>query len=118
MASQAKLTNGVTTKFTDRDFERLRARADREGRRLGQWCRERLLQSLDSIPPSAAQHAILAEILALQDTVVGLLCALGREGRLAPQKAKEIVDAAHERKYRDVAALFKDAESECRRTAR
>ncbi len=113
-----KFTRPVGLKFQEPDFNRLRSRADCDGKRLGEWCRDRVLEALNGIRPSPAQHAILAEILALQDTVVGLICAIGRDGRLTPQKAKEIVDAAHERKYRDVAALFKDAEAECRRSAR
>jgi hypothetical protein len=80
------------------------------------WCRRRLLDTIQAAPPKPAHHAILAEILATQDIVVGLLCAMARDGRLTPQKAKEIADAAHERKYRDVAALFKEAGS--RRTVR
>jgi len=106
MSNSNKLAKAVTAKFAESDFQRLRLASERTGKCPAEWC------------PSPAQHAILAEILALQDTVVGLICALGREGRLTPQKAKEIVDAAHERKYRDVAALFKDAEAECRRSAR
>jgi Asp-tRNA(Asn)/Glu-tRNA(Gln) amidotransferase B subunit len=118
MSNSNKLAKAVTAKFAESDFQRLRLASERTGKRPAEWCRERVLENLNGIRPSPAQCAILAEILALQDTLVGLICALGREGRLTPQKAKEIVDAAHERKYRDVAALFKDAEAECRRSAR
>jgi len=118
MSNSNKLAKAVTAKFAESDFQRLRFASERTGKRPAEWCRERVLENLNGIRPSPAQQAILAEILALQDTLVGLICALGRDGRLTPQKAKEIVDAAHERKYRDVAALFKDAEAECRRSAR
>jgi hypothetical protein len=112
-----KFTKPVGLKFQDPDFNRLRGRADRDGKRLGEWCRDRVLEALNGIPPSPAQYAILAEIVATQDIVVGLICALGREGRLSSQKAQEIVDAAHQRKYRDVAALFKFAESKSRKAS-
>jgi len=113
-----RFTEPIGLKVTKEQLGALKKLADQNDQPLAEWCRERVLETVHADPPTPAQHAILAEILALQDTVVGLLCALGRDGRLTPQKAKEIVDAAHERKYRDVAALFKDAESECRRTAR
>jgi hypothetical protein len=116
MAKSRKLTKAVTPKFSESDFQRLTVASERDGKPLGAWCRDQLLQTLDGVRPSAANYAILAEILATQDIIVGLLCAMGRDGRLTPQKAKEIADAAHERKYRDVAALFKEAES--RRAAR
>lgn len=118
MSNSHKLAKAVTAKFAESDFQRLRVAAERAGKRPAEWCRERVLESLNGASASAADSAVLAEILALQDTVVGLLCTMGRDGRLTPQKAKEIVDAAHERKYRDVAALFKDAEAECRRSSR
>jgi hypothetical protein len=114
----ASLTAHLGFRVKESIFREIESRAQGEGISPNDWCRKRVLQTLNSSLPNASQYAILAEILAMQDAVVGLLCALGREGRLTPQKAKEIVDEAHERKYRDVAGLFKDAESECRRPAR
>lgn len=119
MAGHSKtFTEPIGLKVTQEQLGSLKKLADQNDQPLAEWCRERVLESLRGLPPTPAQHAILAEILALQDTVVGLLSAIGRDGRLSPQKAKEIVDAAHERKYRDVAALFRDAEAECRRSSR
>jgi hypothetical protein len=114
----ASLTAHVGFRVKELIFRDIQARAQSEGISPNEWCRKRLLHTLNSSLPSPSDHALLAEILATQDTLVGLLCAMGRDGRLTPQKAKEIVDAAHERKYRDVAALFKDAEAECRRPIR
>jgi hypothetical protein len=113
-----RFTESIGLKVTKDQLGSLKKLADQSEKPLGEWCRERVLETLRGVPPTPAQYAILAEILAVQDTLVGLLCAMGRDGRLSPQKAKEIVDAAHERKYRDVAALFRDAEAECRRSAR
>lgn len=119
MAGHSKrFTEPIGLKVTREQFGSLKKLADQNDQPLAEWCRERVLETLRGNLPTPAQYAILAEILATEDTMVGLLCALGRDGRLTPQKAKEIVDAAHERKYRDVTALFKDAETECRRTVR
>jgi hypothetical protein len=111
MSSLRKLTKAVTPKFTEEDFERLRSLAHRDGKCLGEWCRDRLLEVVDGVPPTTSDHALLAEIVAVEDIVVDLLCAFGHDGKLTSQKAQEIVDAAHERKYRDVPALFKYAHS-------
>lgn len=114
----ASLTAHVGFRVKEPIFRDIQSRAQVEGISPNDWCRNHVLQSLKSPLPCPSDFAILAEILALHDTMVGLFCALGRDGRMTPQKAKEIVDAAHERKYRDVTALFKYAESECRRSAR
>lgn len=111
-------TEHIAIRVTEHDYERLLVITKRDSKPLREWCREKILEAARVPTPSPAQYAILAEILALQDTVVGLLSAIGRDGRLTPQKATEIADAAHERKYRDVVALFKDAEAECRRSPR
>jgi hypothetical protein len=109
-------TQHVAFRVSEQDYQHLSTTARRDSKPLREWCRDKVLEAARPASPTPGQHAILAEILATQDILVGLLCAMGRDGRLTPQKAKEIADAAHERKYRDVAALFKEAES--RRTAR
>jgi hypothetical protein len=116
MSNSNKLAKAVTAKFAESDFQRLRIASERAGKRPAEWCRERVLETLNGAPVSAADRALLAEILATQDMVLGLFCAVGRDGRLTQQKVKEIVDAAQEHKYHNVAAFFREAES--RRTVR
>lgn len=108
-------TEHIAIRVSEPDYERLVALSKGESKPLREWCRDKLLEAAKIPNPTSAQHAILAEIGATQDILVGLICALGREGRLAPQNAQEIIDTAHERKYRDVAALFKQAESRIRK---
>jgi hypothetical protein len=117
MNNSKKLTKAITAKFADGDFQRLKTASERDGKCPAEWCRQRLLEVLHGTPTSGPDQALMAEIAATQDIVVGLICALGREGRLSSQKAQEIVDAAHERKYRDVVALFKYAESKSRKAS-
>lgn len=109
------LTAHLGFRVKDSVFHEVQSHAQAEGISANEWCRKRVLQALRSPLPSPSDQALLAEIAATQDILVGLLCALGRDGRLPPQKAQEIVDAAHERKFRDVAALFKQAESRIRK---
>lgn len=115
MNSSRKLTKAVTTKFSESDYQRLKAAAEGDGKRPAEWCRHRLAEILHGAAVTAPDQALMAEIGATQDILVGLICAFGREGRLAPQKAQEIIDTAHERKYRDIAALFKQAETRIRK---
>ena len=106
-----KFTRPVGLKFSEADFRRLQAAANHDGKHLGEWCRDRVLEVLNGVNPSTPDQALMAEIVATQDIVVDLFCTLGHDGKLTSQKAQEIVDAAHERKYRDVPALFKYAHS-------
>jgi hypothetical protein len=114
---KAPLTSHVGFRLKESIFRDIQSCAQAEGMSPNDWCRNRVLQTLNSPMPRSSDYALLAEIAATQDIVVGLVCALGQEGRLPRQKAQEIVDAAHERKYRDVAALFKFAESKSRKAS-
>lgn len=111
IAESKKLTEAVTIKLNRTDYEQLQLRADRQMLPLAEWSRDRLLESLNWSNASLSDHALLAEIAATQDIVVGLFCAQLREGGLTIPRAQKIVDEAHNRKYRDVAALFKYARS-------
>jgi hypothetical protein len=110
----------IAIRVSEHDYEHLAAMAKRDSKPLREWCRDKILDAAKTLSPTPTEYAILAEIVATQDIVAGLFCALGRDGRLTPQKAKEIVDTAHERKYREVAALFRYSESraEIRRMSR
>lgn len=106
-----KLIASVTIKLTRADYDLARALADRRQLPLAEWARDRFQEMLGVRGTSPAAHAILAEVLAAQDELVGLLCALGRDGSLTSKKAQEIIDAAHARRYRDVDGLFEYAHS-------
>lgn len=112
---KASLTSHVGFRVKESIFHDIQSCAQAEGMSPNDWCRNRVLQTVNSPMPRSSDYALLAEIAATQDIVVGLICALGHDGRLPRQKAQEIVDAAHERKYRDVAALFKHAESQTKK---
>lgn len=117
---QPFLTRHLGFRVSETVFSEIQQRAAAAGRSANDWCRDRLVSTLKGLPPSTSDQALLAEIVATQDIVVDLFCALGHDGKLTSQKAQEIVDAAHERKYRDVPALFKYAHSrsELKRTNR
>ncbi len=105
------LTKHIGFRVKESVFREIECQADADGKPVNHWCRERVLQALRQPLPAPSDHALIAEIAATQDMLVDLFCAFGREGKLTVQKAQEIVDAAHKRKYKDVAELLRYAYS-------
>lgn len=106
-----KLIRGVTPKFTESDYERLESIAARAGKPLATWCRDALLALISGATPSPFQFGVMAEITATQAILIDMLCVLGRDGKISTQKAQEIVDRAHNSKYREAVELLRFAYS-------
>jgi ribosomal protein L22 len=53
----------------------------------------------------------MAEITATQAILIDLVCTLGRDGKISTQKAQEVVDAAHNAKYKEAVELLRFAYS-------
>ncbi|HEV2418048.1 MAG TPA: hypothetical protein VGX94_09595 [Terriglobia bacterium] len=104
-----KFTKPIGLKFADADFRTIQARAFQDGKRLGEWCRDKILEAIQPRGARPGEYAIMAEITATQSIVIDLLCALGRDGKLTQQKAQAVVDAAHSTKYKEAAELLKYA---------
>src|SRR5579883_2725841 len=109
------LTKGITPKFTETDYERLQALAERDSKPLAAWCRDVLLRVASGSQPSPFQFGIMAEITATQAILIDLLCVLGRDGRISTQKAQEIVDRAQSAKYQEATQLLQYAYSRAAR---
>ena len=105
------LTKHIGFRVKESVFHQIECQADAEGKPVNYWCRDRVLQALRHPLPTPSDHAVMAELMATQDMLIDLFCALGRDGRLTVQTAKEIVNAAHKRKYKDVAELLRYAAS-------
>jgi hypothetical protein len=106
-----RFTRSVTPKFTETDFQRLQASADREGKRLDEWCRDKLLEMVNGKEHSACDQALLAEIAATQSITVSLLFAFARDGKLPEQKVREILDRVQKKKYAEASDLLRQAEA-------
>ncbi len=104
-----KLTRGVTPKFTESDYDRLKSLASRARKPLATWCRDTLLALASGAEPSPFQFGVMAEITATQAILIDMLCALGRDGKINTQKAQEIVDRAHNAKYKEAVELLRFA---------
>ena len=108
-----RYTRSVTPKFTEADFERLQTSADHEGKRLGEWCRDKLLEMVNGKEPSACDQALLAEIAATQSITVSLFFAFARDGKLPEQKVREILERAQQKKYTEALDLLRQAHASC-----
>jgi hypothetical protein len=106
-----RFTRSVTPKFTEADFECLQTSADREGKRLGEWCRDKLLEIVNGKEPSACDQALLAEIAATQSIMVSLFFAFARDGKLPEQKVREILERAQKKKYGEASDLLRQAQA-------
>jgi hypothetical protein len=107
-----KLTRSVTTKLTETDYHRLLTLADRDRKRLGEWCRDKLLELLErpSVDPSA--RALMAEIAATQNIAVTMLYELANGMKLSRERVQAILNGAHAAKFGDADERMKLALSE------
>src|SRR5579863_5959547 len=104
-----KFTKPIGLKFMDADFKIIQSRAQQDGKRLGEWCRDRLLEQIRRGSPSPSELALMAEVCATETILIDLLCAIGRDGKISQQKAQSLVDTAHSAKYKEAAELLKYA---------
>ncbi len=104
-------TDPIGLKVTKEQFQALKELAARESKPLAAWCRDTLLALATGRGPSPFQLAAMAEITATQAILIDMLCALGRDGKITTQKAQEIVDRAHNAKFKEAAQLLQFAYS-------
>ena len=96
----------IGVKVSETAYEMLRGLAESKGKTLSEWCRERILEAAEPPVPSITDFALMAEITATQAMLIDMLSLIGRDGRLSPQKAQEIVDKAHDEKYDEALDLL------------
>jgi hypothetical protein len=106
-----RFTESIGLKVTVEQYDALRRLAEAENKSIAEWCRDALVV-FTSLGFSSPDHfGLMAEITATQAILIDLLCAIGREGRITTQRAQQIVDAAHNRKYSEALDLFQVARS-------
>lgn len=108
-------TKTIGIKVTEAGFETLRQVAERQGKPLGEWCRDTLMNAAMPPPTRPSEFAVIAEVTATQAILIDLLCVLGRDGRISTQKAQEIVDRAHNAKFKEAVDLLRYAYSKAAR---
>ena len=104
-------TKTIGVKVSENCFAELRAIAKPQRKPLGEWCRDKIMEAAQPLRPAPSDYALMAELAATQAILIDLLCPLGRDSRIATQKAQEIVDAAHNSKYKEATQLLRFAHS-------
>lgn len=103
-------TRRIGVRAQETVFEQIRDSALSQGKTVSEWCSDRLAEIIRGFP-SVSEQAVLAEMCAIEAILIDMLCALGRDGKITTQKAQEIVDRAHNEKYKDARRLLSAAHS-------
>ncbi len=112
MAKQSpRFTESIGLKVSVEQYEALSRLAEVDNKPIAELCRDAILV-FTSLGFSSPDHfGLMAEISATQAILIDLLCVIGREGRITTQRAQQIVDAAHNRKYSEALDLLRAAQS-------
>jgi len=113
--TKAFLTKHVGFRLRPSAFDQVQLMADKAGKQVNDWCREVVLQCAKGAPASPTEFALLAEITATQAIVIEMLCTVGKEGKITPQKAQEIFDKADSSKYKEAMELLRVAQAKASR---
>jgi hypothetical protein len=111
MMNPLNRTRTIGIKVSEAAFETLREVAESQGKPLGEWCRDTLMKAAVPHPARPSEFAVIAEVTATQAILIDLLCLLGRDGRISTQRAQEIVDRAHNAKFKEAIELLRYAYS-------
>lgn len=91
----------IGVKVNQTSYDELRAVAEKQGKPLAEWCRDKLVENGKSRVPSPTEHALMAEIAATQNITVTLLYEMANGAKLSRERVQEILDSAHAAKYAD-----------------
>jgi hypothetical protein len=110
MTNPLNRTKTIDIKVSETAYDALRRFAESQGKPLSEWCRDAIMAA--SKPPTArpSDYALMAEVEAVEAMLIDMLLALAR-GQLNTQKAQEIVDKAHNAKFKEAVELLRYAHS-------
>ena len=91
----------VGSKLTESEHAQLAAIAEREGVTLGEWCREVLLASANSqaVTATAAEQALLAEVVALRTILLNALYKLAPQEELTDRDLDRLIERADKDRF-------------------
>ena len=94
-------TRAIGFRVTENDFANLQALAEREGRPLGEWCREIIFEKVkgQGRSPAVLDQVILEELLALRMIVTSLLFDLTK-GKMTPEQMEKLFAQVDEAKLK------------------
>lgn len=102
------LEKTIGVRVTEADFARLQTLADAQGKPVGEWCRDALLE-LAKNPggkPKPVDHVLLAELIALRTIVANLVYAFTTGGKVTAEQMRAFVERADQTKLRRATELL------------
>ena len=101
-------TRSVSCKVKEEQYRSLQELADREGRPLGEWCREVILASIEgkALLTEAFARLILEELAALRSIVSSVIYDLATEPSLSVERMNQIITHADQVKFERAVETF------------
>ena len=87
-------TKSIGFRVRETDFARLQARADSEGKSLGEWCREILLKRVEVRKPTPAEQTMVSEVLALRTILLNVLFSLAKGKVITEEEMSQLIERA------------------------
>jgi hypothetical protein len=102
------LNKTIGVRVTEADYARLQALADAEGKPVGEWCRDVLLDLAQNTgdKPKPIEQALLAEVIALRTIVANLTYAFTSDGKVTREHMLAVIDRADKTKLKRATDLF------------
>ena len=104
--STAVLTRHVGFRVSKEVFESVQKLAEGEGKQVSVWCREKITEAAKHNDQTRVQHAILAEVIAVEEIMVHLLYAIVTEGKASADKFRRITSDAQATKHMEACKLL------------
>jgi len=108
--SQSFRTKSIGVRVTEPHFARLQTLADGQGKPLGEWCRDVLLEWAGNKKPSPAEQTLLAEVLGLRTILLNLFFKLANSEPISADDMHHLVERADADKLKKALARLEDAE--------
>ncbi len=93
-------TKSIGVRVAEADFVRLQAMADSDGKSLGEWCREVLLERAEARKPTHVEQTMVSEVLALRTILLNVLFSLAKGKVMTEGEMTELIERADAEKLR------------------
>ena len=100
-------TQCIGVRVREADFSRLQALAEAEGKSLGEWCREVLLERVAVPEPTPTEQTMVSEIMALRTILLNVIFSLAKRKEITEEEMSELIERADAEKLKRALALLK-----------
>ena len=100
------LSKTIGVRVTEADYARLQVLADAQGKAVGEWCRDILLELANHPAGKPIEQALLAELIALRTIVANLIYTFTKDGSVTREHMIAVVERADKTKLKRAAELL------------